>query len=715
MNAANSKSEKLLTAFPPATGEQWRTAAQESLKSAPFDSLINDDNPEGIRSEPILRQEILAGLPASQTQPGFDGYLRGTKAAGYHRAAWEIAQELPDASPSEFNAAARADLMCGQNALLLNLNLATRSGLDPDQAAAVDVNGLSLAHAEDLALALDGIRPDAISLHFNSGCAGLAVAGFFFAWLKQNDFELKKIKGSLGMDPLAQLAATGSLPCPIEVLQQEQATLAKHCAEHAPNVRAVGVTTLPYHQAGASAVQELAVALATGTNYLNELTANGLSIDQAAQQIRFSFAIGPNFFMEIAKLRAARVLWAQVVAEFGGSVESQKITMHARTGLYNKTLNDPYVNMLRTTTEALSAAISGIDSLCVGHFDEVIEQPNSFSRRISRNTQVILQEECELTRVIDPAGGAWAVEWLTNEIAKKVWAQFQSIEQQGGALEAINNGFLRKLISKTAQTQQLRFNKGQRKLVGTNLYPNLREKPPASQPTDYIRIKAEQTRAIFQTRRAHAPQRQAEIKAALTEIVNAAPPQLLGAIINASIQGASLGALSQSIRRDAASAPAAIQPLTNTRLAAQYEALRQASRDYCRKTGAVPKIFLFNLRPPQRHKLRADFAKSFFQCAGFEVLESPGFKSSDAAIAAMQNSGARVTVICASDRDYVEQFAHYARALKKADPQMRLLLAGAPAEHEAAYRRAGMDDYICIKSNNYEKNRALLQELGLPV
>jgi methylmalonyl-CoA mutase len=717
MDTDTHKPEKLLTEFPTPTAAEWRKAAEQLLKGAPFDKVMTTATPEGITIEPILRQDVLACLPGTQTQPGFDGYLRGTTAAGYSVNPWEIAQELPYGTPAEFNAAARADLMRGQNALNLILDIATLKGLDPDHAPAGDVGacGLSLACLKDIETAFDGMLPEAISFHFRTGCAGLTVGGLFFAWLRKQGVDLSQVKGSMGMDPLAVLAAAGKLPAPLHELYAEQAVLAEYCAQNAPGIRSVSVSTLPYHQAGASSVEELGAALATGTAYLNELTERGLSIDKAAQQIRFSFAIGPNFFMEIAKIRAARVLWAQVVAGFGGNAESQKIQIHARTGLYNKTRKDPYVNMLRTTTEALSAAIAGVDSLCVGNFDEVSRLPDTFSRRISRNTQVILQEECELTAVVDPAGGSWAVEWLTNEIAQKAWAYFQEIEQQGGVQRALDNDFLLNSVESTAAAKEQLLNQRRISLVGTNVYPNLQEKPLDETFIDYAKIRKQRAQEIAQVRIELDEAADAAVMAALAQVVGSDRAGLIDSIIDAILKGATIGELTKTIRKGDGTPKSdeIIQPLRATRLAAKYEAMRDASAAFYKKTGEYPKIFLCNLGPLRRHKLRADFIQNFFQSGGFEILSPQGFETADAAVSALLASGASITVVCATDADYEEQFAHYAQAIKQADPGIRILLAGAPGEHEAAYRAAGMDDYIFVKSNNYEQNLFHLQGLGV--
>jgi len=714
MNKDNKVSEKLLKEFPAATPEQWREAADKLLKGAPFDKVMTRQTPEGIRLEPIFWKEVLEDLPAASTLPGFDGYLRGTKASGYQSEPWEIAQELPYGTPHEFNQAAHSDLLRGQNALNVLLDIATLKGLDPDSAQAGEVGacGLSLACLSDVETAFKGIMPEAISFHIRSGCSGLAVGSIFFAWLKKLGADIKKVKGSLGMDPYAVQAAAGVLPDSLNNLFNEQASLAKFCAKEAPGIQAVNVSTLPYHKAGASAVQELGIALATGAAYLDALTERGLSVDDAAKQIRFSFCIGPNFFMEIAKLRAARTLWAQVVKAFGGSEDAQKITMHARTGSYNKTRKDPYVNMLRTTTEALSGVIGGIDSLCVSHFDEVTRLPDEFSRRISRNTQIILQEECELTGVADPAGGSWAVEWLTNEVSQKAWDFFQEIETAGGMSEVLSSGFIAERLKKTDAEVNAQLNQRRVSLVGTNVYPNLEEKELEARVPDYAELRQIRAKEIANTRLELDEDADAKVMEALGKILDAGEEALVPALVDAVLTGATIGEISKTLRSEAIPEEA-ITPLPSVRLAQKYEALRDASKKYEEKNGRRPAIFLCNLGPLRRHKLRADFAKGFFQTGGFEIISPKGFESPEDAVAALAESGAGITVVCGTDDDYAEHFGDYARAIKSALPNVRVVLAGFPGEKESDYRAAGMDDFIFVKSNNYEVNHTYLADLGV--
>ena len=714
MNKDTKNTKKLLEEFPAATPEQWREAAEKLLKGAPYDKVMTRQSPEGIRLEPIFWKEVLDTLPATDTQPGFDGYLRGTKASGYRVQPWEIAQEIPYGTPTEFNDAAKADMMRGQDALNVILDIATLKGLDPDSAQAGEVGacGLSIACLKDIQVAFSEIMPDAVSFHIRTGCSGLAVGSIFFAWLKENGVALNSVKGSLGMDPIAVRAASGQLPAELAELLDEQAVLAEFCAKEAPSIKSVGVSTLPYHQAGASAVEELGIALATGSAYLTELTERGLSVDDAAKQIRFSFCIGPNFFMEIAKLRAARVLWAQVVAAFGGSAEAQKITMHARTGLYNKTKKDPYVNMLRTTTEAMSGVIGGVDSLCVGNFDEVTRLPDTFSRRISRNTQVILQEECELTAVVDPAGGSWAVEWLTGQVSEKSWALFQEIEAKGGIVPALKDGFIAETLAKTAAAQEKQLNQRRVSLVGTNVYPNLEEEELEARLPDYTNLRESRAKEIARARVELDEDADAKVMAALGKVLEVDRNGLVSAVIDAIRTGATLGEVTKTVR--ASAKPSSLmQPLPVARLSAKYEALRAAAATYKDNNGHGPKLFLCNLGALRRHKARADFTKGFFQSGGFEVISPAGFESPEAAVAALGDSGASLTVVCGTDGDYEENFASYASAIKQAHPNTRVLLAGFPGAKEADYRAAGMDDFVFVKSDNYATNRQALELLGV--
>ncbi len=707
--------EKLLSEFPANSYAEWKAAAEALLKGAPFEKKLLTRTPEGITLQPIYNASDIEGIDAVNSLPGADGNLRGTRAIGYRGEPWEIAQELPFGEPTAFNSALQESLYRGQSALNVTLDIATLNGSDPDEAPTGEVGacGLSLSCLEDIQAAFRDVMPEAVSFHLQGGCSGLALGALFETWLDgQEVLNKDAVKGSLGIDPLGILAASGTLPTSLEQAYTEMAAAAKACLKERPGFRAVGASGLPYHQAGASAVEELACLLATGLAYLRVLQDKGLSIDEAAAQIRFTVSLGGNFFMELAKLRAFRVLWARIVTELGGSNEAAKALVHGRTGLFNKTRLDPYVNMLRTTTEALCGVTGGVDSLCVGAFDECIRTPDSFSARIARNTQVILQEECELTAVADPAGGSWFVEKLTDELGRAAWSAFQDIEKDGGMFESLSNGKLQKCFADTFTQKSKLLAQRRSSLIGTNQYPNATEKPLETRPVDYSAVQSRRARALGNVRLSDTEESDQTVMNALGALTDADPGQWLDICKKAFAAGASLGEVTKALRGKAGEAPT-IEQLPSLRLAAPYETLREASRKYAAENGHGPKLFLVNLGALRRHKLRADFTRGFFETGGFEVVYPKGFDESAAAIEALKESGAKAAILCGHDDDYAEKAVDFFKALKDAVPGLHLMLAGDPGDKADAFTQAGMDGFISIKSNNYETNAALLKKLGV--
>ncbi len=699
--------------FPTSTYEEWKASAESLLKGAPFDKVMLSQTPEGITRQPIYFKESLDPQGPAATVPGADGFLRGVRPDGYRLKSWEIAQELHYGEAVEFNQALLSDLSRGQNAVHVAPDLATLAGLDPDSAPAGHVSacGLSLSCLADMQRAFRGVLPDAVSFHFQSGAGGLAIESLFLAWLSGQSVDPGKIRGSLNFDPLAILAGAGGLPTSPEQCYDEMAALVSFNSLAMPGFSTVGVSALPYHCAGASSVQEIGVLLATGLTYLCALGERGIGIDEAAGQIRFTLSIGPDFFMEIAKLRAIRPLWARIVRELGGSEAASVLRAHARTGLYNKTRHDPYVNMLRTTTEALSGVIGGVDSLAVGTFDECLGLPDEFSRRIARNTQVILQEECELTAVIDPGGGAWFIESLTGEVSRKSWDFFREIEKQGGIAKSLETGFVQEQIAAVRKEAEQMLAQRRRSLVGTNQYPNLGETSPAVQVPDYEALRVKRARELAAHRisgEAHADEL---ILKALGQI-SSAGKDVIPHLVQAVAAGATIGEITRAVRSQAAGSPV-IKALPNTRLAKIYEDLRAASQSYRAAHGHGPKLYLANLGALRRHKPRTDFIRAFFETGGFEVINPTG--TTDPAVIASQAaaSGAKLVVICGHDEDYPVQVPALIPALKQAVPGATVLLAGHPGDNEPVFKQAGLDDFIFVKSNNYQTNKRYLIALGV--
>ena len=467
----------LFPEFPPSTYEEWYREAVTSLKGAPFEKKVITKTYEEIDLQPMYWAKDVEGLPHTGSLPGFPGYVRGTTPGGYVLKPWDICQEIACSTPNEFNEAACHDLACGQDALKMVLDRSTRMGRDADQDEALEVGraGLSLSTLDDLSTALHGVDLQTVPLTVYAGAVALPMVTLVLAHLDRIGLSPSSLRGCIGADPLGELAVEGSLPVSMATALDSMVCLAQWAKDHAPLLQTILVQGSPYHNAGGNAVQEIAYAVATGVEYLREMGKRDVLISEAAPQIRFDFSLGANFFMEIAKLRAARLVWAQIVKAFGGNPDVQKMTIHARTSAFTKTVTDPYVNMLRNTTEAFSGAMGGVDSMHVCPFDEAFRPADEFSRRVSRNLQIILQQEAHLVHPIDAAGGSWYIEKLTDTVAGKAWSLFQAVESKGGMTRFLQEAGPQTATSATAARRAKSLDTRRDVLVGTNMYPNLKE------------------------------------------------------------------------------------------------------------------------------------------------------------------------------------------------------------------------------------------------
>jgi len=410
--------------------------------------------------------------------------------------------------------------------------------------------------------------------------------------------------------------------------------------------------------------------------------------------MRVSLAVGSNYFIEIAKFRAFRVLWNWMLAAFGVPEERRSLHLHARTGLFNKTIFDPYVNMLRTTVEAFAAVVGGVDSLHVGPFDEVLREPDTFSHRIARNTHLILSEECGLNQVIDPAGGSWAVEKLTSEMAEKAWTIFQKIEGGGGILPALRSGSVQDEVEAVRVQKAKHLQQRRAILVGTNQYPNATEQLLEKPPVDYRSIANSRAAEVAAKRPAGGP----------VEV------DTLNGAIAAAEAGATIGQLhAAEVGNEGPGLE--VKPVLMKRGGEDSEKLRFAAMDL-RGRGTPPVILQVNMGPSRRYRLRADWTMSFFQVAGIEVLGQDDFNTVEEAVQALETAGARVAVLTSDDEAYADAATEWAGALKAAQPGLYLILAGDPGENEPALREAGVDDFVHLRVNNYTMNRDLLERLG---
>jgi methylmalonyl-CoA mutase len=699
--------------FPPTPHAEWMAAVEQQLKGKPFEKALVKKTYEGLPIQPMYFKKDLEGLPQVDAMPGFAPYIRGTLAIGSRAESWKIAQEITEPEPEAFNKALTRDLDRGQNAINIRLDQTAMAGKDPQSTDPdkVGAGGVSLSTTADVAAMFKGIALGDYPIQMETGMSAVAAAALLAAHLKNSGQPVNALTGCIAADPIQTLAIEGRLPISLDAAYDQMAGLTRWTLANAPGLQTIAVHGDCYRNAGGNAVQEIAFIAATGAAYIQAMLDRGLAIDDICQHIRFHLAIGSDFFMEIAKFRAARMIWHNIAEAFGAGEETRKMKIHASTLKYNKTLIDPWVNMLRVTTEAFSGIAGGCDSIHVGPFDEVIRRPDEFSRRIARNVQVLLKEEAHFDKVIDPAGGSWYVENITLALAQKSWSLFQEIEGKGGMAAALVDGFPREQIEEIAQQRAKNAATRKDRIVGTNMYPNLLEKPLQTRDIDHAAL---QQRRIDQVAAFQKASDATLREAVLGELASTAVPDadLLDKAIAAARAGASLGELTAAIQKPGEAV--SVTPLRIHRGAESYEKLRRATEATIAETGAAPKIFMANLGPLARHKPRSDFATAFFTVAAFETVFTDGFATPDEAADAALASGQRAVVICGTDDDYMDAVPPLTKKLKAADPEMMVIVAGYSPKYVDLFKEAGVDAFIHLRANALAILTALQDHLIQP-
>ncbi len=499
-----------LDEFTPPTYEEWKENCIALLKGAPFDKKMYTKTYEGITFDPMyFRNTTEEILPRTSFFPGMDDFLRGSSPTGYIKTPWGIAQACDETLPEDTNELLKHETDKGSTIYNVVLDDATKAGIDARKAKAPGKGGVSLTTLDDVHVLLDGLDFEKYPLYIYAGRTALPMLSLVAATLKASGKGTKDLRGFIAADPIGELAADGTSHEPLAVLYDEMAAAAKWALKNAPGLRTVLARSDVYSRGGANDVQETAYTISAAVTYLRELMARGLSIDEAASQIMFQFSMGANFFLQIAKLRAIRPIWAQIVEAFGGGAEAQRMHVHARPALFFKTVYDPYVNMLRNTTEIFSGVVGGLESYENEPFDEPIRKGDEFSRRIARNVQIILQEEFGMLSPIDPAGGSWAVERLTKQIKEKIWAEFQEVEKAGGIVADLQTKrpqqAIADILAQRFKNSELRRDR----IVGNNMYPNMTEKPLDPRPENMDDNRTARHRGLSQGHRRRAQGRTA--------------------------------------------------------------------------------------------------------------------------------------------------------------------------------------------------------------
>ena len=625
-----NKEQKLFAEFPPVSTEAWEAAINKDLKGADYEKKLVWRTAEGFNVRPYYRAEDLKGIEYLDSQCGEFPYVRGTKKDND----WKIVQTLEVDSPKTANAQATVLLTKGVESIgfVIKDKSFDRSALDTLLA------GISLKNTE---------------LVF-SGCAVKEVADLFIDKLERESIDPETVKANFVIDPIIRkMTLKGKALCKEGCKCFENlASLISRGAKY-KRLRFVNVSGETFQNCGSTIVQELAFTLAAGHEYLVRLMDQGLNIDQAASTLRFSMSIGSNYFMEIAKLRAARMLWANIVSAYNPSRGcAVKMKVHAVTSQWNMTVYDAYVNMLRGTTEAMSAAIAGVYSLEVLPFDTAYEKPTDFSARIARNVQLLLKEESHFDRVTDAAGGSYYIENLTKAIAEQAWNLFKQVEDKGGYITAFEAGFIQDQVEASAAKKNINIATRREILLGTNQYPNFNEKAGAEIAEEVVHEKK--------------------------------------------------AACGCGCSKEAA---AGVRPLVPYRGAMAFEQMRLRVD----RSGKEPKAFMLTVGSLAFARARAQFSCNFFACAGIRVQDNTYFHSLEEGVRAALDSGAEIVVICASDDDYATLAPEAARMI---GDQAIFVVAGAPACKEELEAQ-GIRNFISVRSNVLETLQYYLKELGI--
>lgn len=698
--------------FEKPTYERWQAEVEKALKGGDFNKKMLTKTYEGITLQPIYTPALHGEKIPKGVYPGAGQFLRGTKASGYIKEPWGVAQYVDESLPKDANHASLYEIVKGATVHNIRLDEATRHDQDVQVGASVGVGGTSLSTMDDCSQLIERFNLKENPLYIETGASAAILLGMLAATVKASKKKTSDLKGLIGADPIGVWAKDGALHISLDTAFDEMAHTVVWAKEQAPELKTVLVSGDAYANGGSNDVQEIAYALSTAVCYVRQLAQRNIDIHTIANSLMFTFSLGANFFMEIAKLRALRVIWSRIMEEFGADESDRAVHVHGRTSAFTKTVYDPYVNLLRNTTQAFSGVVGGLDSLEVSPFDQPIRKSDDFSRRIARNLQVMLQTEFELRQPVDPVGGSWYVETLAAELCEKIWKEFQIIEGKGGIIAALKEGYPQAQVKKILEERfkNLAFRKDV--AVGNNMYANMTEELLDPKPENQETLRQKRMSQIDEY--LAGAEADAVIKAQATlEAGTTEPGALIGLIELGALHKLTMRQIRKSL--DAGDiASETIEPITAHRWTERFEALRMRTEDYKQRTKDNVKVFLANMGPIPQHKPRADFSTGFFEVGAFEVIKNDGHETTADAAKAARESGADVVVICSTDATYPELVPPLAKELKATMPNVTVVLAGAPSkELEPVYREAGVDEFISVRANCYDILNALQDKKGM--
>ncbi|MGI3210748.1 methylmalonyl-CoA mutase [Roseovarius tibetensis] len=617
--------------------DDWRKIAEGELRGRPLEDLTWNTL-EGIPVQPLYTEEDVADLPHMGTIPGAAPFTRGVKATMYAGRPWTIRQYAGFSTAEESNAFYRRNLAAGQQGVSVAFDLATHRGYDSDHPRVegdVGKAGVAIDSVEDMKVLFDGIPLDKVSVSMTMNGAVVPVLASFIVAGEEQGHDKSALAGTIQNDILKEFMVRNTYIYPPAPSMRIISDIIAYTAENMPRFNSISISGYHMQEAGANLVQELAYTLADGREYVKAAIEAGMDVDSFAPRLSFFFAIGMNFFMEAAKLRAARLLWDRIMTEFGAQNEKSKmLRTHCQTSGVSLQEQDPYNNVVRTAYEAMSAVLGGTQSLHTNALDEAIALPTDFSARIARNTQLILQEETGVTNVVDPLAGSYYVEKLTHDLAEKAWDLIQEVEEMGGMTRAVESGMPKLRIEETAATRQAMIDRGQEVIVGVNKYRKDHEDPIDILDVDNVKVRDSQIKGLERIR---ASRDQAACDAALDELTRRAREggNILDAAVEAARVRATVGEISSALEKEFGRHRAEVRTLAGVYGAAYegdegFAAIQKSVEDFAEDEGRRPRMLVVKMGQ-DGHDRGAKVIATAFADIGFDVDVGPLFQTPEEA------------------------------------------------------------------------------------
>jgi methylmalonyl-CoA mutase len=661
---------------------RWRELAEREIKASP--DKLTWQTAEGIAVKPLYTADDLKGIEHLDTLPGIRPFVRGPRATMYAGRPWTVRQYAGFSTAEASNAFYRRNLAAGQKGLSVAFDLATHRGYDSDHPRVegdVGKAGVAIDSVEDMKILFDGIPLKDMSVSMTMNGAVIPILASFIVAGEEQGCSRAELSGTIQNDILKEFMVRNTYIYPPEPSMRIVADIIEYAAKEMPRFNSISISGYHMQEAGATLVQELAFTLADGREYVRAALAKGLSVDDFAGRLSFFFAIGMNFFMEAAKLRAARLLWSRIMQEFEPKKPgSLMLRTHCQTSGVSLQEQDPYNNVIRTAYEALSAVLGGTQSLHTNALDEAIALPTEFSARIARNTQLILQHETGVTKVVDPLAGSYYVESLTNELAEKAWALIEEVEAMGGMTKAVADGLPKRLIEEAATLRQAKVDKGEEVIVGVNKYRLENEDELEILAIDNSVVRKSQVARLERVRKQRDPAAVDRALASLSSSAATGNGNLLELAVEAARARATLGEISDAMRKvfgDHAAAPEVVTDIYGPAYDGdpEYENLTRRLRDFGASSGAKPKVLIAKLGQ-DGHDRGAKVIASAFGDIGFEVLAGPLFQTPEEAAGLAVREGVHVvgmSSLAAGHRTLAPQLVE---ALRKASSREVVVVVG---------------------------------------